>query len=230
MADWADRYVNFLRQLGVPFVIRPGWGKQSNNRGDWAYGQPIATFDHHFANGYGSTDGVSMIEGGYSGGPNPYIVNQYIQDVRNDPSDDGRLYLISQYPTGHPGKGSATVRDRLLAGKAPLGDAATQGYPDDLPQSQAERLYYGTEVQNPGDGTPLTAAQKRTLTLADAAFCLATGRDAWCVIQHREHSQRKIDIHRDVLDAFAHRRDVQAVIDRVRVGAQGWWPEWFPAA
>ena len=230
MAAWADRYVNYLRMLAVPFVIRPGWYRQSADRGDWKYGEPIATIDHHFANGYGSTDGVSMIENGYGGGPRPFVVNQYVQDVRNDPTDDGLLYLISQYPTGHPGKGSATVRDRLLAGLAPRGDAAAMGYPDDLIQSAAELLYFGTEVQNPGDGTPLTDAQKRTLTLADAAFCLATGHGSWCVIQHREHSQRKPDIHPKALDAFKHRADVQAVIDRVRGGGDGWWSSWFPAA
>lgn len=225
--SWADTYVDLLRQFGVPFVIRPGWGRQSGGRGDWTYGQPVATVDHHFANGYSSPDGVSMIENGYSGGPAPYVVNQYVQDVSSDSSDDGRLYLISQYPTGHPGKGSREVLRRVMADQAPQGDAAALDLPDDLPQSEAERLYYGTEVQNPGDGTPLTVAQMRTLILADAALMIALGHPAARVIQHREHSRRKPDIHPRALDAFQHRRDVAAAIEAYQGGHRWTAVDWL---
>lgn len=228
MAAWADRYVQYLTLLGVPFVIRPGWGRQSADRGDWATGQPIGTIDHHFVNPYTSPDGLSMIEGGYSGGPSPFIVNQYLEHIRGRAA---RLCLVSQYPTGHPGRGSRAVADRVRRGLPILGDAAAQGYSNDLPQSEAERLYYGTEVQNPGDGTPLTDEQNSILDRADAAFCLATGLPASAVIQHREHTDRKSDIHPRAMDAHAHRRRVQAIVDRVRSSRSAAdWVAFFAAA
>jgi hypothetical protein len=204
---WREKYVDLLRAFGVDVVIRPGWLKQSAGRGDWTGGKPVGQINHHFGNGAGAPDSdlVAMVENGYVGGPRPFVVNDLL-------GRDGRLFLVSSFPTGHPGKGSRSVLDRVRRGLAPLGDAGALDLPDDLPQSEAERVYYGVEVSNRGDGSPLRPGQYRTLVARNAALALACGLSADVSIQHREHSRRKPDIHRATVDAVKLRADVAALM------------------
>lgn len=221
MAKWADDFVKFLREYGVEIDIRGGWNSQSGGRGDWYNGQPVGFIEHHFVNSYSSKDGVNMIENGYSGGPRPFVVNTYLEG-------SGLLRLVSQFPTGHPGMGSRTVLDRVMSGQAPQGDAASVGVGNDLPQTEAEKRYFGMEVQNPGDGTPLSAPQYRVLPFIGAAFCRAVGKNQNCVIQHREHTNRKSDIHPRALNAFTNRDDIGRVLGGT-VSGDSWWEEWWAA-
>lgn len=196
-ANWRDRYLSYLRHFEVPFEVRSGWLKQSAGRGNWIDGAPVGLTQHHFVSSKFPPDSqwVRMLEEGYQGSPAPYVVNEFLGE------DAAMLYLISSYPTGHPGRGSRTVLDRILSGKAPLGDAADLGYANDLPQDEAELRYYGIEVDNPGDGTPLTPRQYQILVARNAALCLALNLSSNCVHQHREHTNRKIDINKNALNA-----------------------------
>jgi hypothetical protein len=205
--SWRDDYIMWLRRFDVDLEIRSGWLKQSAGRGDWIGGEPCGQVNHHFVNSYSSADAglVSMLERGYSGGPSPYIVNEFL-------GRDGKLFLISSYPTGHPGKGSRAVLNRVMAGLAPQGDAAALGLPNDLPQPEAERRYYGVEVSNPGDGTPLRPGQYETLVARNAALALALGISPNASIQHREHTDRKSDIHPKAVNANELRSDVRKLI------------------
>lgn len=202
---WADEFVKYLKEYGVSIDIRSGWKSQSAGRGNWINDVPDGFMEHHFVNPYSSRDGVNMIEKGYSGGPRPYVVNLYLEG-------DGLLRLVSAYPTGHPGIGSRAVLNRVLNDEAPLGDAAAVGVGNDLTQIEAEKRYFGMEVQNPGDGTPLSGAQYRVMPLIGAAWCRATGHSPNRVIQHREHTDRKPDIHRAALNADKNRADISNVL------------------
>jgi hypothetical protein len=218
--SFLDDYPTALRDFGVPVEVRAGWRKM-NHRGDWSRGAPVATVDHHFVIPYTSPEmnGVNMLENGYSGAPTPPIVNQYLGTTR--------MFLICGYPTGHPGTGSRRVLNDLLAGVAASGDAAARGLPNDLPQSEAERLYFGTEVHHPGTAVPVRDNQVDWLARADAAFCQVLGLPAARIIQHREHTNRKIDIHRDAFNAAAHRARVAALIGNP--APDPWWG-WFRSA
>lgn len=204
-----DDFVTALYDFGIArdkVEVRPGYRKV-NQRGEWTHGKPIAQVDHHFANGINAKDLdlVSMCENGYAGGPAKPVVNNLL--------GRGKLYLVCWYPTGHPGKGSRRVLDDIRKGIAPSGDAAARGLPDDLSQDDAENLYAGTEVHNPGDGTPLTDWQMDTLIKSNAAIAQVCGFTAAACIQHREHSARKPDIHRAALNAHTFRSQVAALLN-----------------
>jgi hypothetical protein len=220
---WREDYISLLQGFGVDVEIRPGWMQQSAGRGNWQLGQPVGQINHHFVNPYTSADLglVQMIERGYSGGPQPFIVNDFL-------GRDGKLFLISSYPTGHPGKGSRQVLNRVRLGQAPLGDAAAVGMANDLPQNEAERAYYGVEVSSPGDGTPLRPGQYRTLVARNAALALACRLSANASIQHREHTDRKQDIHRNAVNANQLRADVAALMGGKRPNDIGGSPTLKP--
>jgi hypothetical protein len=204
---WREDYISLLQGFGVDVEIRPGWMQQSAGRGNWTKGQPVGQINHHFANNAASSDLglVRMLEDGYVGSPKPFVVNDFL-------GRDGKLFLISSYPTGHPGKGSAQVMNRILASQAPLGDAAAVGMPDDYPQQSAERLLYGVEVSNPGDGTPFRPGQYRALVARNAALAIACRLSSNVSIQHREWTRRKPDINRATCNANQLRADVAALM------------------
>jgi hypothetical protein len=225
MVSFLDDYPTALRDFGVPVSIRSGW-RTMNRRGNWTHGVPVGTLDHHFVINYTSPEmnAITMLENGYSGAPTPPVVGQYLGTTQ--------LFLICGFPTGHPGTGSRRVLNDVLRDVAPTGDAAARGLPNDLPQGEAEKMYFGTEVHHPGTAVPLRDNQVDWLARADAAFCQVLGYTSARVIQHREHTNRKIDIHRDALNAAAHRSRVAALIGASRppVAEPDWWSKWWAAA
>lgn len=209
---WLDDIVPAYRDYGLVVREQGAWKTRTLTTSagivrTWRYGKPIARVNHHFVINFGTPDmaAVNMIINGYSGGPKPPVVNEYLGQT-------GIVYLIAGGPTSHPGMGSRTVLNRLLANQAPLGDAGALGYANDLPQSEAEVLYWGVETHHPGTAVAMPDIQYDALVKINAALAEVLGWPAERNMQHREHTGRKQDIHKFAVNAFTLRRQSAALM------------------
>jgi len=160
-----------LRATGLLTVVEePGWETRTRTR--WGRPRvytPVGVMNHHTAP------------------PVPYPVKKLYRSCNLNIKRDGTVYVIAAGYQYDSGIGMASVLARTKAGLAPLGDATHRGATNGNP------WYIDIEVDHPGDGSPIPAAQYAALITVDAAICDHMGWTANRVIGHREWTSRKPD-------------------------------------
>lgn len=196
----AAEYVAALRKWGVDPTLYPGYATRTR---PGLHDEAVGIMKHHTGSDSGqnspSYNRFLFVDGRASEGiPGPLC------NVTTEM--DGELILGAVGRANHAGKGSGSTLALVRQGKAPMSGEIRPG-PDTI---DGNRYYYGDEVKYDG-GQAMTAAQRRTSMLHDAAVCDFHGWNAGHVIGHREHSSRKGDPGHEDMGRW--RRDLQALLN-----------------
>lgn len=166
-------------------------------------------------------DGPAGIMVHHTAGPQPYPLDS-LAGARDGklrcniaPRQNGQLVVISAAACNYSsGSGSSLVLASVRAGFAPTGLAKDLGLVDDV---NGNPWFYNLEVDHPGNGAPIPAAQWNAVVAACAALCAHHNWTSQHVIGHAEWTARKIDPRWDNQDAHrnlnAIRNAVQAALD-----------------
>ena len=188
----ADQFAAALRAEGLTVVETPGWSTYNRNaRGPWG---PVHGVVIHHTVTKGTDATVGIVRSGYEGLPGPLC---HVMIAK-----DGQVWLIGYGRTNHAGLGDPDVLAAVIAERAlPADDeAAVDG----------NRVFYGAECENLGDGVdPWPAAQLDAIERFAAAVCRAHGWTAASVIGHKEWQPGKVDPRGFEMAALRDRVDVR---------------------
>jgi hypothetical protein len=170
-----------LRAEGITRIVEmPGWETHNrNHKGPWGEVHGLAI--HH-------TVGVGkhMAQQCYDGRPD--LPGPLCHDFL---ATDGTLYLVGNGRTNHAGTIAANSRTAIIEETLPMGAAFK---PDADEPYDGNRMLYGLEIENKGDGKdPYPDAQYDVAVRWAAARCRFHGWSARSVAGHREVTRRKID-------------------------------------
>lgn len=172
----ATAFANALRAEGCKVVEVGDWEHHNrNHKGPW--GPVYGVMIHHTVT-RGTANTVRIVKDGYSGLPGPLCHGMIAKD--------GTIHLVGYGRTNHAGLGDDDVLRAVMTESAlPVDNEAN---------TDGNRVFYGFECENWGDGSdPWPAAQLEAIERASAALCRLHGWKAESVIGHREWQPGKPD-------------------------------------
>ncbi len=185
MLDLADVY----RREGLRVHELPGWQTRGHSAGPIS---PRGGGWHHTADNSGLISVFNL------NGPDIRPdVPQPRANVWVPRQADFDLVLVCAGLANHFGKGSRTALALASNGQVSLDtpDAVDAQYPDDLDDTApGNATMIGHEVENLGDGQPLTEQQLRALPRIAAAECRLFGWSVGHHMHHRQYTRRKPDM------------------------------------
>jgi hypothetical protein len=188
----ADQWLAALRAEGITDIVQMNGWRTHNRAGHGAWGEVHGVAIHHTA-GVGS----GLAQYCYNG--TPALPGPVCHDFL---AKDGTLYLVGNGRTNHAG----TIPDNVYA--SILREDMNPPRPDAAEPLDGNRLLYGLEIENRGDGRdPYPAKQYDVAVRWAAARCRFHGWTAGSARGHKELTRRKIDPSFP-MDTF--RRDVTA--------------------
>ena len=170
--EWQTYLADVLADAGVVVIEEPGWkARTQSTRNPYA---PIGVLNHHTAP------------------PNPWKVEWLYKKCNLYIPPNGNVHVVSGGYQYDSGPGSPLVLAEVQAGTHPGGRAKDRGILKE-PDVSGNPYFIDIEVDHPGDGSPLNAAQFDALILADAAILLHNGWGVQQLLGHSEWTPRKID-------------------------------------
>ncbi|MFG2225397.1 N-acetylmuramoyl-L-alanine amidase [Streptomyces sp. NPDC048644] len=179
----ADRFLAALRSEGVTVVEEGNW-RTHNRKGAWG---PVRGVMIHHTVTSGTARTVQIVRDGHSALPGP-LAHGVI-------AKDGRVHLVGYGRANHAGLGDGDVLAAVIAErKLPHDDEAN---------TDGNRVFYGFECENLGDGKdPWPEAQLAAIEKVSAAICRAHGWGARSVLGHLEWQPGKVDPRGFTMDAM----------------------------
>lgn len=179
----AEHLVSALKGEGLHVVERDGW-RTHNRAGHGSWGPMNGVVIHHTA----GSNSLSLCWSGTSALPGPLCHTHLAKN--------GTATMVGNGRTNHAGTFAQNAHDAVI------GESATHPRPDAAEPVDGNSRYYGTEIENLGNGKdPYPEIQYQAAVRWAAAICRAHGWSANSVIGHKEGTRRKIDPSFD-MDAF----------------------------
>lgn len=175
------QWLTALRAEGVTRIVEmPGWKTHNrNHKGSW--GEVHGALIHHTVG-----TGKHMAQQCYDGVPD--LPGPLCHDFL---AKDGTLYLVGNGRANHAGTIAENARTAILNETLPMGQTFK---PDAEEPYDGNRMLYGLEIENRGDGEdPYPDPQYDVAVRWAAARCRFHGWSAKSVAGHREVTRRKID-------------------------------------
>ncbi|MGW1840835.1 N-acetylmuramoyl-L-alanine amidase [Streptomyces sp. NPDC002067] len=181
----ADRFLAALRAEGVTVVEEGNWRTHNRNT-HGAWGPVHGVMIHHTVT-KGTARTVQIVRDGHSTLPGP-LAHGVI-------AKDGRVHLVGYGRANHAGLGDGDVLRAVIA---------EQLLPrDDQANTDGNRVFYGFECENLGDGKdPWPEAQLEAIERVSAAICRAHRWGARSVLGHLEWQPGKVDPRGFAMDAM----------------------------
>jgi hypothetical protein len=172
----ADRLLSALRDEELTVVEVDGWRTRNRNSvGLWG---PVHGVMIHHTVTRGTAATVGIVRDGYEGLPGPLCHGMVAKD--------GAVHLVGLGRANHAGLGDPDVLAAVIAERRlPRDEEATV---------DGNRVFYGLECENAGDGKDKWPdVQLEAIERAAAALCRAHGWGAGSVLGHLEWQPGKVD-------------------------------------
>ncbi|MEU6118571.1 peptidoglycan recognition family protein [Streptomyces sp. NPDC047117] len=184
----ADRFLEALRDEGLRVVEVGDWRTHNrNHKGPW--GGVHGVMVHHTATS-GAEETVRLCYDGHPELPGPLCHGVITKD--------GTVHLVGHGRANHAGLGDGDVLRAVIAEK--------RLPPDNEADTDGNRVFYGFECENLGDGEdPWPEAQMEAIEKATAALCRVHGWNERSVIGHLEWQPGKVDPRGFTMDALRER-------------------------
>ncbi|WP_030620825.1 N-acetylmuramoyl-L-alanine amidase [Streptomyces sclerotialus] len=184
----ADRFLEALRDEGLRVVEVRDWRTHNrNHKGPW--GGVHGVMIHHTVTS-GAEETVQLCYDGHPELPGPLCHGVITKD--------GTVHLVGHGRANHAGLGDGDVLKAVIAEK--------RLPPDNEADTDGNRVYYGFECENLGDGVdPWPDAQMEAIEKAAAAVCRVHGWNERSVLGHLEWQPGKVDPRGFTMDALRER-------------------------
>ncbi|GAA1919883.1 peptidoglycan-binding protein [Streptantibioticus ferralitis] len=172
----ADQFLTVLKHAGLGVVEVGNWRTHNrNHKGPW--GPVHGVVIHHTGSYSSEADMVEFCRVGYDELPGPLCHGVIDRS--------GTVHLVGYGRTNHAGLGDSAVLDAVIAErKVPV---------DRVADTDGNKVFYGFECINNGEGQPWPSAQVEAMAEAAAAICKAHGWNERSVIGHKEWQPGKPD-------------------------------------
>ncbi|POX36446.1 N-acetylmuramoyl-L-alanine amidase [Streptomyces sp. Ru73] len=184
----ADRFLEALRDEGLRVVEVGNWRTHNrNHKGPW--GGVHGVMIHHTVTS-GAEETVQVCYDGHPELPGPLCHGVITKD--------GTVHLVGYGRANHAGLGDGDVLQAVIAEK--------RLPPDNEADTDGNRVFYGFECENLGDGEdPWPDAQLEAIEKAAAAVCRVHGWNERSVLGHLEWQPGKVDPRGFTMDAMRER-------------------------
>ncbi|WP_407287877.1 N-acetylmuramoyl-L-alanine amidase [Streptomyces sp. BP-8] len=184
----AEQFLEALKSEGLRVVETDGW-RTHNRDGKGAWGPVHGVMVHHTGTS-GAERTVRLCRDGRPDLPGPLCHGVITKD--------GTVHLVGCGRANHAGLGDGDVLRAVIAEK--------RLPPDNEADTDGNRVFYGFECENLGDGQdPWPEAQLAALEKAAAAVCQAHGWGERSVLGHLEWQPGKVDPRGFTMDALRER-------------------------